>query len=115
MKRNLLMGFFFFLDRFNPIAITYLRRAVTALLSNHLSTISKRESVTSRSIKIPSKDFIDMLLENAHGDIRSAIMTLQFACVVDLPGSDLNTRKKGEKLVRKKAAKEVCVLSNSPT
>jgi cell cycle checkpoint protein len=34
---------------------------------------------------------LDVIVESANGDIRSAIMALQFACVVEIPGS----KKKG--------------------
>jgi cell cycle checkpoint protein len=33
----------------------------------------------------PSKEFLDLVVESANGDIRSAVMALQFACVVRLP------------------------------
>jgi len=34
----------------------------------------------------PSKEILDIIVESAHGDIRSAIMALQFACIMELPG-----------------------------
>ena len=33
----------------------------------------------------PSKDILDYIVESSNGDIRNAIMTLQFACVVKIP------------------------------
>jgi len=45
----------------------------------------------------PSKDIIDRITESSNGDIRSAIMTLQFACVVGMPpGQGKKSRKKAE-------------------
>ncbi|EIW78507.1 hypothetical protein CONPUDRAFT_167507 [Coniophora puteana RWD-64-598 SS2] len=37
--------------------------------------------------KKPSREVLDLIVESANGDIRSAIMALQFACLVELPGS----------------------------
>ena len=34
----------------------------------------------------PSKEVLDMIVESSNGDIRSAIMALQFACIVEIPG-----------------------------
>ena len=77
--------------------MTYLRRATQSLLSKHFASLSSSSS--GPSIRPPTKDFVDSVLENSNGDIRSALMTLQFAYVVDLPSS----RKKGEKSKRTKA------------
>jgi cell cycle checkpoint protein len=64
--------------RFNPIAPTFLRAALQSLLKVHFSTTrTKRES--------PLKEVLDIIVESANGDIRSAIMGLQFACLVELP------------------------------
>ena len=46
----------------------------------------------------PSKEVQDVIVESANGDIRSAIMALQFACVVELPASKKG-RGKGTTLV----------------
>jgi cell cycle checkpoint protein len=85
--------------RFNPIAITYLRRAVQLLFSKHFASLAS----SSGHNRPPSQDFVDSVLESSNGDIRSVLMTLQFATVVDLP----NTRKKGEKTKRTAA---MCVF-----
>lgn len=42
----------------------------------------------------PSKEVLDAIVESANGDIRSAIMALQFACVIELPGR--SKKKLGE-------------------
>ena len=34
----------------------------------------------------PSKEVLDTIVESSNGDIRSAIMALQFACIVEMPG-----------------------------
>jgi cell cycle checkpoint protein len=42
----------------------------------------------------PSKGILDYIIESSNGDIRSAIMTLQFACVVKMPtGQGKKSRK----------------------
>ncbi|KDR70220.1 hypothetical protein GALMADRAFT_255090 [Galerina marginata CBS 339.88] len=60
---------------FNPIAPTLLHKALQAMLNTHFS---------ANSIS-PSKEFLDVIVESANGDIRSAIMALQFACVMEIP------------------------------
>jgi cell cycle checkpoint protein len=47
----------------------------------------------------PSKEVLDVIVESANGDIRSAIMALQFACIVELPGSKKKGRGKGTTMV----------------
>ena len=44
----------------------------------------------------PSNNVLDAILESANGDIRSVIMAMQFACIVQLPSK---SKKKGTKLV----------------
>lgn len=41
----------------------------------------------------PSKEVLDIIVESAHGDIRSAIMALQFACIMELPGQKKKTNQ----------------------
>ena len=64
---------------FNPIAPTLLRKAVQALLDTHIASSSSRSAIA------PSKEVIDIIVESANGDIRSAIMALQFACIIHKP------------------------------
>ncbi|KAI0674065.1 Rad17-domain-containing protein [Trametes maxima] len=61
---------------FNPIAATYMRSALKALLDQHFATPS---STGAR----PTKDVLDVIVESSNGDIRSAVMALQFACTAD--------------------------------
>jgi len=76
--------------RFNPIAPTLLRKALQSLLNKHFSQ--------SGGVALsPSKEVLDVIVESANGDIRSAIMALQFACVVEFPA----TRKKGKTVASK--------------
>ena len=75
--------------RFNPIAPTLLRKALQALLQTHFAS-------HPRGMSAPSNDVLDTIVESANGDIRSAIMAMQFACVVQLPSKG---KKKGAKLV----------------
>ncbi|KAI0353325.1 hypothetical protein OH77DRAFT_1483691 [Trametes cingulata] len=62
---------------FNPIAATYMRTALKTLLDRHFSSSS--HSSGSR----PTKDVLDVIVESSNGDIRSAVMALQFACTAD--------------------------------
>lgn len=62
---------------FNPIASTYMKPALTNMLDKQFA------SPTSGTR--PSRDILDHIIESSNGDIRSAIMTLQFACVVKMP------------------------------
>ncbi|KAG1736111.1 Rad17 cell cycle checkpoint protein-domain-containing protein [Suillus paluster] len=61
---------------FNPIAPTLMTKALQAMLTNHFA---------STSGKPPTKDVVEMIVESSNGDIRSAVMALEFACVVTLP------------------------------
>ncbi|KAG2156755.1 Rad17 cell cycle checkpoint protein-domain-containing protein [Suillus bovinus] len=60
---------------FNPIAPTLMTKALQAMLTNHFASTSE---------KPPGKDVVDMIVESSNGDIRSAVMALEFACVVTL-------------------------------
>ncbi|KAG2064310.1 hypothetical protein BDR04DRAFT_1084552 [Suillus decipiens] len=60
---------------FNPIAPTLMTKALQAMLANHFMTTSG---------KPPAKDIVEMIVESSNGDIRSAVMALEFACVVTL-------------------------------
>lgn len=81
--------------RFNPIAPTLMRKAINALLGRVFSS-------SSVSHQKPSKEVVDIIVDSANGDIRSAIMALQFACIVDLPGG---ARGKGKGKGGKKGAR----------
>ncbi|KAG1745261.1 Rad17 cell cycle checkpoint protein-domain-containing protein [Suillus lakei] len=60
---------------FNPIASTLMTKALQVMLANHFA---------STSGKPPAKDIVEMIVESSNGDIRSAVMALEFACVVTL-------------------------------
>ncbi|KAG1902214.1 Rad17 cell cycle checkpoint protein-domain-containing protein [Suillus fuscotomentosus] len=60
---------------FNPIAPTLMNKALQAMLTKHFA---------STSGKPPAKDVVEMIVESSNGDIRSAAMALEFACVVTL-------------------------------
>ncbi|EPQ51476.1 hypothetical protein GLOTRDRAFT_48731, partial [Gloeophyllum trabeum ATCC 11539] len=57
--------------KFNAISATLMRKALQSLLSRHFSRAAGAP---------PSKDVVDLVVDTANGDIRSAIMSLQFAC-----------------------------------
>lgn len=70
-----------------------MKRALQDLLTKHFS---KREG------KQPSKEMVDLIVESSNGDIRSAIMTLQFACsasykVVAAKGQSKSRRTKTQR------------------
>jgi hypothetical protein len=79
------------LSRFNPIAPTLLRKALQTLLYLHFSSASSRQKQ-----KQPPKDILDMIVDSSNGDIRSAIMALQFACIVELPRTGTTNVSKGK-------------------
>ena len=60
--------------RFNPIAPTFLTKALQALLNTHFAESKKR---------MPSKEVLDIVVQSSNGDIRSAVMAMQFACTAD--------------------------------
>ncbi|KAJ4474461.1 Rad17 cell cycle checkpoint protein-domain-containing protein [Lentinula aciculospora] len=71
LPKDVLQGPFVDEIRFNPIAPTLMKKALQALLSRHFG--SQRSPVTGQ--------ILDMVVDSANGDIRSAIMALQFACI----------------------------------
>ncbi|KAI0368564.1 Rad17-domain-containing protein [Pilatotrama ljubarskyi] len=80
---------------FNPIATTYMRTALKTLLDRHFSS-------SSSSGARPSKDVLDVIIESSNGDIRSAVMALQFACTAE---NSSRTRIKPAKGSSKRAGK----------
>ncbi|CUA69879.1 Checkpoint protein rad17 [Schizosaccharomyces pombe 972h-] [Rhizoctonia solani] len=62
--------------KFNPIATTFMRKALVSVISSHLSSISS--NIKSKTNSLP-KETVDALIEAASGDIRSAITGVQFA------------------------------------
>ncbi|KAI6019829.1 Rad17 cell cycle checkpoint protein-domain-containing protein [Pisolithus orientalis] len=63
---------------FNPIAPTLMTKALQALLAKHFGP----QASTGK----PPKEVLDVIVETSNGDIRSALMALQFACISPLPG-----------------------------
>lgn len=80
-------------SRFNPIAPTLMRKALQAMLNNHFS------SVASSSTMPPSKEVLDLIIDSSNGDIRNAIMALQFSCVMSVPGKKGKTSNRNSTLV----------------
>ncbi|KAF9004565.1 Rad17 cell cycle checkpoint protein-domain-containing protein [Cyathus striatus] len=87
LSKELLQGPYVTQVAFNPVAPTILRKAIQALLDRHFSSSSCTQSAP------PSKEVLDAIIETSNGDIRSAIMTLQFACVIEMQPK--GRRKKG--------------------
>ncbi|KAG6861179.1 hypothetical protein C0995_002986 [Termitomyces sp. Mi166 len=80
--RDLLSGPFVIQISYNPIAPTLMARALKVLVDTHFSESSQSP---------PTREVLDAIVESANGDIRSAVMALQFASVVEMTGK---TRKK---------------------
>ncbi|KAF5381671.1 hypothetical protein D9615_005567 [Tricholomella constricta] len=87
LSRELLGGPYVTQIAFNPIAPTLLTKALQALLNTHFAGSSQQ---------VPSREILDAVVESANGDIRSAIMALQFACIVEMGGKG-RKKKGGEK------------------
>jgi cell cycle checkpoint protein len=92
--RRLLVNSCLILLSFNPIAPTLMRKALQAIVNGHFTS----SSVSSMASLAPSKEVLDVIVESSNGDIRSAIMALQFACIVEIPGQKRKNTK-GARLV----------------
>ena len=57
-----------------------MKRALQTLLTTHFS-----KSSPSSNLAHPSKETLDFIVESSNGDIRSAIMALQFSCTNPAP------------------------------
>ncbi|KAF7368901.1 Rad17-domain-containing protein [Mycena venus] len=88
LSKDLLHGPYVTQIGFNPIAPTLMKKALQALVSTHFSSSRAKGSA-------PSKEILDIIIETSNGDIRSAIMALQFSCVVEMPGSKARKMSSG--------------------
>ncbi|KAJ7078487.1 Rad17 cell cycle checkpoint protein-domain-containing protein [Mycena epipterygia] len=86
LSKDLLQGPYVTQIGFNPIAPTLMKKALQALVSTHFS-----KSAGS----VPSKETLDIIIETSNGDIRSAIMALQFSCVVEMVGGKGHKKNSG--------------------
>lgn len=84
MKRHLSSGF----ASFNPIAPTLMKKALKGVLTQHFGPSSKSS---------PSNQVLDTIVDSSNGDVRSAVMTLQFACIME-PTSKTKGKKKAKEL-----------------
>lgn len=73
-----------------------MKRALQSLLTTHFT----KSFVPSNSAQ-PSKEMLDLIVESSNGDIRSAIMALQFACT-NPPSKTHNSGKKGKTKTRRR-------------
>ncbi|EJD40741.1 P-loop containing nucleoside triphosphate hydrolase protein [Auricularia subglabra TFB-10046 SS5] len=73
---------------FNPVAPTRLRKALQVVLA--------KEEPQRKGIA--AAELLDAIVAGSNGDVRAAIMALQFACVVDVKGA----KAKGKKAARPK-------------
>ncbi|KAK0450286.1 Rad17 cell cycle checkpoint protein-domain-containing protein [Desarmillaria tabescens] len=96
LPKDMLNGPYVTQIRFNPIAPTFLRKALQALLDRHFSTARGGNSVR------PSKHILDIIVDSANGDIRSAVNALQFSSI-------------GQKGRKKGKSREAMVIMESVT
>ncbi|KAG8943251.1 Cell cycle checkpoint protein rad17 [Tulasnella sp. 424] len=106
IPKELLNGPYVIEIQFNPVAITLLRKAVNSLLDK---VVSPSSPAGLSPLQRPPKDVVEAIIGSADGDIRSAVMALQFACVVDLEQGSGGTRGKGAKKKGAKSSKGVLV------
>ncbi|KZT21907.1 hypothetical protein NEOLEDRAFT_1098529 [Neolentinus lepideus HHB14362 ss-1] len=85
--------------KFNPISATLMKKALQLLVTKHFS----KSLATAR----PTKDSIDLVVESSNGDIRSAIMALQFASIANTGKTDGKARKKGSSAVPRALIEDV--------
>ena len=76
-----------YIRSFNPIAATLMKRALQHLVTTHFASHPGPQ---------PSKELLDIIVESSNGDIRSAVMALQFACV-HADADPSNARAKGKR------------------
>ncbi|KAJ7025587.1 Rad17 cell cycle checkpoint protein-domain-containing protein [Mycena alexandri] len=81
LGRDLLGGPYVTQIGFNPIAPTLMKKALQTLVSTHFASAPKASG------SAPTKEMLDIVVETSNGDIRSAIMALQFSCLPTLGGS----------------------------
>lgn len=75
-----------------------MRKALHAMLNTHFAGLASAP---------PSKEALDLIVESVNGDIRSAIMALQFACVVEAPPVSKKGRAKALRGTSTRAMLEV--------
>lgn len=73
-----------------------MRRALQSLLAAHFTLTQSKSSSKSKG-KAPAnpvtKEILDLVIDTSNGDIRSAVMALQFACTAPSLTSDSSTKK----------------------
>jgi cell cycle checkpoint protein len=94
---------------FNPIAPTLLRRALESLVDAHFNEKLSPPRFKPATFAPPSKDLLDAIVASSNGDIRGAMMGLQFACIVD---SAQGHGKKRQKTNKKDGATKIIAVTN---
>ena len=75
-----------------------MKRALQNLITTHFASHSGPQ---------PSKELLDIIVESSNGDIRSAVMALQFACVhPDAGPGNAKASRKGRKTLDKRVILE---------
>lgn len=91
LPRDLLGGPYVTKIAFNPIAPTLMKKGLQGMLSKQFASSS-----TYSNTGPPSKEVLDIIVESSNGDIRSAVMALQFACIIDMPEKGHTKKKKAQ-------------------
>ncbi|EIN04674.1 P-loop containing nucleoside triphosphate hydrolase protein [Punctularia strigosozonata HHB-11173 SS5] len=71
---------------FNPIAPTLLKKALQALLG--------AACAHNKAAGRVSKDVLDLIVQTTNGDIRSAVMALEFACTAEVISETTSAKKR---------------------
>jgi cell cycle checkpoint protein len=61
-------------DRFNPVAVTIMKKALVQVLDRVYSSSATGLPLSSR----PSNQTLELIIAHSNGDIRSALMSLEF-------------------------------------
>ena len=76
-------------------------RALQGIISKHISSHSSIAKVSKDKSAYkelsPTKEELEMIVESSNGDIRSAVMALQFACVMGRGSSEDGSKGRGKK------------------
>lgn len=95
---------------FNPIAPTIMKKALNRILDEVHSSSSS--SITGTR---PSPSTLDVIIQNSNGDIRSALMSLQFLATQggSVTSTDIGGKVKGKKKAKGGDAKEMLQIVTS--
>ncbi|GAA5979469.1 hypothetical protein JCM5350_003916 [Sporobolomyces pararoseus] len=90
---------------FNPIAQTIMKKALNRILDQIYSSSTSTSTSTSTLSPRPSAGTLDLIIQNSNGDIRSALMSLQFLSTLKDASSGLLVQSSSNKKGIKKKSK----------